>query len=186
MAPGFRLVILDRKGRASGNDEQGEIAVDTEKSALHWFEGYYNEPASTTERFRFGRRYYLTGDLGRVDTGGNIYYLGKKEDLIKSERYQIAPRQIEDALTSHSAVAEAAAVGMPDRLQGETIKAFVVLKHGFAPSPELAEEIAQCTRVHVPTNTSPPKIEFVQKLPRTAKGKLHRLTLKNNIENSKL
>jgi acetyl-CoA synthetase len=170
--PGFKVVILDAGGRECPTGEGGEIAIDTEKSPLHWFDRYYNEPEGTTVRYRFGRRYYLTGDLGRMDADGNVFYLGAKEDAISSNGYMIVPSQIEAALTSHPAVAEAAAIGKPDRLRGEVIKAFVVLKPEFISSSDVAEEIAQHVRGHLPPYSLPPEIEFVAKLPRTSEGKL--------------
>jgi acetyl-CoA synthetase len=179
--PGFKVVILDAGGRECLTGEGGEIAVDTEKSPLHWFDRYYNESEGTTARYRFGRRYYLTGDLGRMDTDGNVFYLGTKEDAISSSGYMIVPSQIEAALTSHPAVAEAAAIGKPDRLRGEIIKAFVVLKSGFISSSDIAEEIAQHVRGHLPPYSLPPEIEFVAKLPRTFEGKLYRRALRDRI-----
>jgi acyl-coenzyme A synthetase/AMP-(fatty) acid ligase len=175
--PGFKVVILDATGRECPTDESGEIAIDTEKSPLHWFDRYYSESEGTSVRYRFGRRYYLTGDLGRMDAEGNVYYVGTKEDAISSSGYLIVPSQIEAALISHPAVAEAAIVGKPDRLRGEVIKAFVVLKSGLIASPAVAEEIAQHVRGHLPPYSLPPEIEFMAKLPRTFGGKLYRRTL---------
>lgn len=174
---GFRVVILDATGRECPSDEGGEIAIDTEKSPLHWFERYYSESEGASVRYRFGRRYYLTGDLGRMDTEGNVHYLGTKVDAISSSDYLIVPSQIEAALISHPAVAEAAIVGKPDRLRGEVIKAFVVLKSGLKSSPAVAEEIAQHVRGHLPPYSLPPEIEFTAELPRTLGGKLYRRTL---------
>jgi acetyl-CoA synthetase len=182
--PGFKVVILDARGRECPTGEGGEIAIDTEKSPLHWFDRYYNESEGTTVRYRFGRRHYLTGDLGRMDTDGNVYYLRTKEDAISSNGYMIVSSQIEAALTSHPGVAEAAAIGKPDRLRGEIIKAFVVLKSGFISSSDIAEEIAQHVRGHLPPYSLPPEIEFVAKLPRTFEGKLHRRALRDLITES--
>jgi acyl-coenzyme A synthetase/AMP-(fatty) acid ligase len=176
--PGFRVAILDPDGREASTSESGEIAIDTEKSPLHWFTGYHNETEATHERFRFGSRYYLTGDLGRMDEDRNVYYLGIKDDVIKSDGYSIAPIEVEDALGGHPAVAKAAAFGTPDRVRGEIIKALVVLKRGLTPSPELAEEIAQYARVLLGAYNLPPEIEFVPRLPRTPKGKVHRSALR--------
>ncbi|WP_247411184.1 AMP-binding protein [Bradyrhizobium sp. 23] len=166
------MIILGTGGRECPTGEGGEIAIDTEKSPLHWFDRYYNEPEGTTVRYRFGRRYYLTGDLGRMDADGNVFYLGAKENAISSNGYMIVPSQIEAALTSHPAVAAAAAIGKPDRLRGEVIKAFVVLKSEFISSSDVAEEIAQYVRGHLPPYSLPPEIEFVAKLPPTSEGKL--------------
>lgn len=164
--PGFEVVILDAAGCECPTGAEGEIAIDTEKSPLHWFDRYYNETEGTTVRYRFGRRYYLTGDLGRMDAVGNVYFLGTKEDAISSSGYLVVPSQLEAALTSHPAVAEAAIIAKPDRLRGEVVKAFVVLKSGLRPSPDVAEGIAQHVRGQLPPHSLPPEIEFVTKLRR--------------------
>jgi acetyl-CoA synthetase len=113
-----------------------------------------------------------------MDEDRNVYYLGIKDDVIKSDGYSIAPIEVEDALGGHPAVAKAAAFGTPDRVRGEIIKALVVLKRGLTPSPELAEEIAQYARVLLGAYNLPPEIEFVPRLPRTPKGKVHRSALR--------
>jgi len=113
-----------------------------------------------------------------MDDDRNLYYLGAKHDVINIAGHRIVPIEVEDALGSHSSVAEAAAIGKPDRVRGEIIVAFIVVKPGFVPSPELAEEIAQHVRVRLGAYTLPPEIEFVSKLPRTPKGKLHRNALR--------
>ena len=140
------MVILDTAGRQCPIGEEVEIAIDTEKSPLHWFDRYYDETEGTMVRYQFGRRYYLTGDIGRMDGEGNVYFLGAKEDAISSSGYLVVPSQLEAALTSHPAAAEAAIVGKPDRLRGEVLKAFVVLNFGRRPSADVAKEIAQHAR----------------------------------------
>jgi acetyl-CoA synthetase len=180
--PGFRVVILDGEGRDCATGQRGEIAIDTEKSPLHWFARYYGESEGSVDRFGAGRRYYLTRDLGRMDEDSNVYYLGEKDEVISSNGYLIVPREVEDALALHPAVAEAAAIGKPDRLRGEVIKAFVVMKPGIAGSPEVAEDIAQHVRMHLPEDSLPPEIEFVPMLPRTPKGRLHRGVLRNSAK----
>lgn len=172
--PGFKVVILDAAGRECPIGHEGEIAIDTEKSPLHWFDRYYNETEGTTVRYRFGRRYYLTGDIGRIDAEGNVYFVGTKEDAISSSGYLVVPSQIEAALTSHPAVAQAVIVGRPDRLRGEVVKAFVVLNSGRRPSAGVAEEIAQHARGQLPPYSLPPDIEFVARLPTAPRGKVRR------------
>jgi acetyl-CoA synthetase len=171
--PGFRVAILDADGREAPTGTSGEIAIDTEKSPLHWFTGYHNQSDATRERFRFGSRYYLTGDLGRMDGDRNVFYLGIKDDAIKGDDNSMVSVEVEDALREHSAVAKAAAIGKPDRVRGEIIKALVVLKRGLSPSSELAEEIAQHVRGRLGAHTLPPEIEFVARLPRSSKDRVH-------------
>lgn len=172
--PGFKVVILDAAGRECPTGHEGEIAIDTEKSPLHWFDRYYNETEGTTVRYRFGRRYYLTGDIGRIDAEGNVYFVRTKEDAISSSGYLVVPSQLEAALTSHPAVAQAVIVGRPDRLRGEVVKAFIVLNSGRRPSADVAEEIAQHARGQLPPYSLPPDIEFVARLPMAPRGKVRR------------
>jgi acetyl-CoA synthetase len=180
--PGFCVVILDERGRECGTGETGEIAIDTANSPLYWFGSYYGDSEGANERFRFGRRHYLTGDLGRMDADKNIYFLGTKDDLINSNGNAIVPSEVEAALSSHPAVAEAAAVGKSDRLRGEIVRSLVILNEGFVPSPELAEEIAHRARAQLPAHALQPEIEFVARLPRTLKGKLNRRVLRNGAK----
>jgi acetyl-CoA synthetase len=176
--PGFRVALLDVDGRELGPDQDGEIAVDTEHSPLYWFSGYYADEERTAERFRHGPRHYLTGDLARRDADGYVYYRGRADDVITSAGYRIGPAEVETALGAHPAVAEAAAVGKPDELRGEIVKAFVVLRQGYAPSSELADEIAQHVKTGLAAHAYPRELEFVPSLPRTPSGKLQRFVLR--------
>jgi acetyl-CoA synthetase len=176
--PGFRVVIIDARGREAPPEQKGEIAIDTEKSPLFWFSGYHNDPAHTAERFRHGRRYYMTGDLASMYADGDVYYLGPAEDVIGSAGYTVGPTEIEDVLASHAAVSLAAVVAKPDRLRGEVVKIFIVLKEGHVPTSELAQEIAERAKSRLAADAYPPEVEFVTTLPRTPKSKLHRAVLR--------
>jgi acetyl-CoA synthetase len=179
VTPGFHALVLDSEGREVSPGASGELAIDTEKSPLFWFKEYYNDPARTALRFRHGARYYLTGDMVRVDAEGNFYHLGLVEDVITSEGYGIGRGEIEAAIAAHAAVAEAAVINKPDKLVGEIVKAFVVLKPGHTPSAGLADEIILCVKARLAADAYPPEIEFVTTLPRTADGKLHRVALRH-------
>ena len=179
--PGFHALVLDPEGREVPAGASGELAFDTEKSPLFWFAGYYNDETQTAQRFRHGRRYYLTGDLVRNDTEGNFYYLGAIGDVIISEGYPIAHGELEAAIAAHTAVAEAAVVNKPDRLVGEIVKAFVVLKPEHTPSPALASALVASVKAKLSPDAYPPEIEIVPSLPRTADGKLHRVALRNGV-----
>jgi acetyl-CoA synthetase len=176
--PGFHAVALDGEGREVSPGANGELAIDTEKSPLFWFKEYHRDAARTALRFRHGGRYYLTGDLVRVDADGNFYHLGLIEDVVTSEGYAIGRGEIEAAIAAHAAVAEAAVINKPDKLVGEIVKAFVILKPGHLPSPTLADEIILCVKARLAADAYPPEIEFVTTLPRTADGKLHRVALR--------
>lgn len=164
--PGLRVVVLDVKGREAATGSEGELAIDTEKSPLFWFKGYHHDADATAERFRHGGRYYLTGDLARIDAEGDVQYLGLMNDAISSAGYLIGPVEIERILASHPAVAEAAVVGRPDKLLGEVAKAFVVLKTGTDIGSGLARNIAEYVTARLGAHSYPPEIEFVSALPR--------------------
>jgi acetyl-CoA synthetase len=164
--PGLQVVVVDDSGQQVSAGIEGELAIDTEKSPLFWFKGYHRDPAGTAQRFRHGPRFYLTGDLARIDADGNVHYLGLINDAIKSAGYLIGPVEIERILVSHPAVADAMVVGRPDKLLGEVAKAFLVLKPGEDPFPNLARDIAEYVTARVTGYSYPPEIEFVATLPR--------------------
>ena len=178
--PGFRVVILDERGRERAAGETGEIAIDTANSPLYWFSNYFGNANDVNERLPFGNRYYMTGDLGHIDADSNVYFRGTKDEVISGNGYSIVPTEVEAALAAHPAVAEAATIGKSDRLRGEIVRSFVILNDGFIPSPELAEDIAHRVRVYLPAHVLQPEVEFVTKLPRTPKGKLNRRILKDS------
>lgn len=168
--PGLRVVVLDGDGRELPPGAEGELAVDTEKSPLFWFQGYHRDAAATARRFRHGGRFYLTGDLVRIDADGNVLYLGLMDDAIHSAGYLIGPVEIERILLSHPAIAQAAVVGRPDKLLGEVARAFLVLKAGQTGSAELAREIADFVTRRVAGLSYPPEIEFVASLAQAGLG----------------
>ena len=122
--------------------------------------------------------WWATGDLVRADDDGYLFHEGRADDVITSSGYRIGPEEVESALLTHPAVAEAAAVGVPDPERGSVVKAVVVLGDG-APSDELARELQE----HVKSVTAPYKypriVEFADSLPRTASGKLRRAALRD-------
>ena len=121
-----------------------------------------------------------TGDRVHEDEDGYLYFVGRADDLIISAGYRIGPFEVESALVSHPAVAEAAVVAAPDEERGAVVRAVVVLRDGFSPTPELAAELQD----HVKRETAPYKypriVEFVPELPKTASGKVRRATLRES------
>lgn len=146
--------------------------------------GYWNEPARTAAAIvrHEGREYWLTGDMVRQDEDGYFFYEGRADDIISSAGYRIGPMEVENALAEHPAVQESAAVGKPDAGRGEIVKAFVVLKPGYAASGALAAELQE----HVKRTTAPYKypreVEFLAELPKNASGKLLRRVLRDAFQ----
>ena len=126
----------------------------------------------------FEGEWWPTGDLVREDEDGYLWYEGRRDDLILSSGYRIGPFEVESALVSHPAVAEAAAVAAPDPERGAVVRAIVVLRDG-EPSEELARELQE----HCKRQTAPYKfpriLEFADELPKTASGKIKRAELRD-------
>ena len=178
--PGFKGVILDESGNELAYGNEGQLAIDTLNSPLFSFKGYYKDPEKTADRFKANGRYYLTGDSGSQDQEGYIFFTGRNDDVITSSGYRIGPYEIESILMSQEAVGETAVIGVSDKLRGEIVKAFVVLKAGFTPSESLAEEMRQIVKRKLSAHVYPREIEFVKELPKTPSGKIQRFLLRNH------
>ncbi len=178
-APGFRVVVLDENGAELPPGQDGQIAIDVEASPLYWFGGYYEAPERTAERFAHGPRYYLTGDTASADGDGYLYFSSRADDVITSAGYRIGPFEVESALLSHPAVAEAAVVGVPDELRGEVVKAFVVLVANGSPSEALAAELRELVKKNLSAHAYPREIAFIAELPKTPSGKIQRFLLRS-------
>ena len=172
--PGPGVVLIDEEGNPVAQGEIGEIALEPDSPAI--FDGYWNAPELDMEAFSGG--WYRTKDLARMDEDGYLFFEGRADDVILTSGYRIGPFEVEDALVSHPAVVEAAAVAAPHRDRGEIVKAFVILANGFEPSDDLTAKLQD----HVKGVTAPYKypraIEYVTDLPKTTSGKIKRAELK--------
>jgi acyl-coenzyme A synthetase/AMP-(fatty) acid ligase len=152
--------------------QDGELVADA-ATVPTFFLGYLGE-----ERWDRARPWH-TGDRVTQDEEGFLYFEGRADDVIISAGYRIGPFEVESALVSHPAVAEAAAVAAPDDERGSIVRAIVVLRDGFAPGDDLADELKD----HVKQQTAPYKypriIEFAGELPKTASGKIRRALLRD-------
>jgi acetyl-CoA synthetase len=141
------------------------------------FLGYWNKPEATAAKF-IGD-WMTTGDQGHVDADGYIHFVGRDDDVITSSGYRIGPGEIEDCLITHPAVLLAAAVGKPDPIRTEIVKAFVTLKAGFAPSEALADDIKAHVRSKLSAHEYPREIAFIGEMPLTTTGKVIRRLLRD-------
>jgi long-chain acyl-CoA synthetase len=168
---GTELQVWDDQGRPlpPGRGNVGELVT----RGFHVMKGYLNSPQATAEAFAGG--WFHTGDLGYVDDDGFVFIVDRKKELIIRGGYNVYPREIEEVLYAHPAIAEAAVVGIPDQQLGEEVKAFVALK----PGQELVESelIAYC-RERVAAYKYPRVIEFRDELPKSATGKVLKKQLK--------
>jgi acetyl-CoA synthetase len=140
------------------------------------FLGYWRDAAATAAKFNGD--WLMTGDRAVADADGYVRFLGRSDDVIISAGYRIGPAEIEDCLIAHPAVALAAAVGKPDPVRTEIVKAYVVLKPGASPSAALAAELKDFVRTRLSAAEYPRAIEFVEALPLTTTGKVIRRLLR--------
>jgi len=172
--PGHVVEVVDEAGQPVPVGEIGEVAIRRPDPVM--FLGYWHNPTATAEKFV--GEWALTGDLARKDEDGYFWFVGRKDDVISSGGYRIGPGEIEDCLAGHSAVAVAAAIGSPDVVRGEVVKAFVQLREGVQSTPALARELAEYVRTRLSAHEYPREIEFIQELPTTTTGKVRRRDLR--------
>ncbi|MEE4461070.1 acetate--CoA ligase [Azotobacter chroococcum] len=176
--PGIEAAIVQRREDGAldflGDEVIGELALKQPWPGM--FRAYLGQD----ERYRrcFADDWYLSGDLARRDADGYYWFVGRSDDVIKSAGHLIGPFEVESALLEHPAVAEAAVIGKPDPLLGETVKAFVSLKGGFAASAALHDELLGHARKRLGAAVAPKELDILASLPRTRSGKLMRRLLK--------
>lgn len=172
--PGHTLVVLDDDMNILPDGEQGQLAVVVSQSPAFYFRGY-----SWNEKDAFADDYYLTGDVVERHSDGSYWFSGRDDDIIITAGYRVGPTDVENTVLEHEAVAESAAVGVPDEVRGHTIKSYVVLKDGIEGTDEIAKEIQDLVRKRLSTHAYPREVEFVAALPKTPSGKIQRFLLRS-------
>ncbi len=172
--PGHDIEVIDDDGKVLPPGELGHIAFKTPDPIAML--GYWKRPEATREK-HVGE-WMLSGDQGRKDEDGYLWFVGRADDVITSAGYRIGPGEIEDSLIRHPAVALAAAIGVPDPMRTEAVKALVVLADGWEASAETAAEIQDWVKTKLAAHEYPRQIEFVDALPLTATGKVRRKDLR--------
>ncbi len=177
--PGHRVEVVDAEGNIVPPGTVGEIAILRPDPVM--FLNYWQNPQAT--RDKFVGDWSLTGDLGKKDEDGYLWYVARKDDVITSSGYRIGPAEIEDCLLKHPAVSMAAVIGKPDPVRTEVVKAFVVLKPDVPFREGLAAEIQEFVKTHLAAHEYPREVEFINELPMTSTGKIIRGELrKREIE----
>ena len=166
--PGQRVRVVDERGEGVAPGTVGEIVTRGD----HVMRGYWNDPEATAEAVRDG--WLWTGDLGRMDADGYFTIVGRRKEMIIRGGENVYPKEIEEVLHRHPAVAEAAVVGLPDRQWGETVAAFVVLRDGAGPD---AGALVDFARQRLAAFKVPSEVRFVEALPKTATGKVRKRAL---------
>jgi acetyl-CoA synthetase len=175
--PGVVMDIVDEEGKPVKPNEEGFLVIKTPWPAM--LRTVYKNPDTYIDQYwRKFPGVYMTGDSARKDEDGYFWIIGRVDDVIKVSGYRLGTAEVESALVSHPAVAEAAAIGLPHDIKGHAIHTFVILKTGFVKSDKLAEELRLHVGHEVGPIAKPEHIEFVDSLPKTRSGKIMRRVLK--------
>jgi acetyl-CoA synthetase len=175
--PGIQAEVLDEEGNPVPPGEEGRLVITTPWPSM--LRGIYKDPDRYLQQYWStypGK--YLTGDSAKVDEDGYFWIIGRMDDVIKVSGYRLGTAEIESALVSHPAVAEAAAIGIPHEVRGNVIHCSVILKAGFEGSQELATALIQHVGTEVGPIAKPETIDCVDSLPKTRSGKIMRRLLK--------
>lgn len=172
----YDVALVNDDDEVVQDGTEGEIVILNKSDLCGLVCGYKNEPDRTFDAR--GGKYYHTGDLALRDKNGVYWFVGRKDDIIKSSGYRIGPFEVESVLVEHPAVLECAITGAPDPVRGQVVKASIVLAKGYTPSDALKKELQE----HVKKNTAPYKypriIEFCDTLPKTVSGKIKRVDIR--------
>src|SRR6201747_953815 len=172
--PGFDVHIVNERGEELPRGERGIIGV-RQPNPCTMLE-YWRNPEGTAKKY--AGAFLLTGDLGVQDEDGYFWYVSRDDDVITTAGYRVGPSELEHTLMKHPAVAVTAVVGIPDPIRTESIKAWIVLRPGFAPGDALAREIQEFVKVQLAAHEYPRFVQFAETLPMTATGKVLRRELR--------
>jgi acetyl-CoA synthetase len=169
--PGVQADVVDEHGNSVKPGEEGYLILKTPWPAM--MRTIYNDNERYVEQYwKKVPGAYFTGDSARRDADGYYWIIGRVDDVIKVSGYRLGTAEIESALVSHPAVAEAAAIGLPHEVKGNAIHAYVMLKAGYEPSDELVAELREHVSHEMGPIAKPEKITIVPGLPKTRSGKI--------------
>jgi acetyl-CoA synthetase len=174
---GQKAEIVDEQGAPVADDTEGYLTLLNPWPGM--LRTIYGDDARYVSQYwsKYPGR-YTTGDSAKRDKDGYYWIIGRVDDVIKVSGHRLGTAEVESALVSHPAVAEAAAIGLPHEVKGQAIYTFVILRSGFAPSAELSEELRQHVSKHMGPIARPEDVKFLDKLPKTRSGKIMRRVLK--------
>ncbi len=172
--PGVDADVINEKGEPCPPGVKGYLVIKNPWPGM--LLTIYKDPERYVKTYwsKFPVLVYYSGDFAVKDEDGYIWVLGRADEVLKVAGHRIGTAEIESALVQHKAVAEAAVIGKPDPVKGEVPVAFVVLKQGYAPSPELVKELKMWVRKTIGPVAEPSEVYFVTKLPKTRSGKIMR------------
>jgi acyl-CoA synthetase (AMP-forming)/AMP-acid ligase II len=167
--PNEEVWLVDENGKRLPNGSTGQLVV----RGSNVMRGYWNKPEQTAERLKPGdipgEMVLYTGDIFRTDDEGYLYFVARKDDIIKSRGEKVSPREVENVLYQIEGVVEAAVIGVPDPVLGQAVKAFLVLKPGQSLSER---DVIRYCLAHLESFMAPKYVEFLAQLPRTDTGKI--------------
>jgi acetyl-CoA synthetase len=174
---GIDVDVVNEQGQPIPPGEEGLLVI--KKPWPGMLRTVYHDPDRYVQQYwsKF-KTMYQTGDSARKDKDGYIWVIGRMDDVIKVSGYRLGTAEVESALVSHSAVTEAAAIGLPHELKGNAIHAFVILRAGVEKSDKLAEELRAHVSHEIGPIARPESITFVDNLPKTRSGKIMRRLLR--------
>ncbi len=174
--PGSVADVVDEQGKSTPPNVGGRLVL--KRPFPHMLRTVWGDAARYERDWQVIPGCYITGDVALKDKDGYITVLGRADDVLNVAGHRIGTAEVESALVSHPAVAEAAAIGVPDKLKGEVIKCFVQCRAGHTPSDALAATLTEHVRRELGPIATPSSIEFVAGLPKTRSGKILRRFLK--------
>ncbi|MFC6766933.1 AMP-binding protein, partial [Natrinema soli] len=175
--PGYEIAVLDSETHERlERGAVGELAVKPGDRRV-FFDEYHGLPEKTANK-RTDSGWFLTDDLVERDADGYLWFVSRTDDVILTSGYRVGPMEVEDAILTHEAVEQAGVVGVPDDTRGEAIKAFVKPATDVDDPETLREEIRELVRDRLAEYEYPQHIEFVETLPTTTTGKIHRRSLR--------
>ncbi len=174
--PGVIADVVDRDGNSNPPGIGGLLVIKEPWPAM--MRTIQNNDERYRKYWTTIKQYYTAGDLAVKDDDGYIMFLGRSDDIIIIAGHNIGTAEVESALVSHEAVAEAAVIGRPDPIKGQSIKAFVILCVGYDPGENLKKDLIYHVRMSLGPIAMPSEIEFVTSLPKTRSGKIMRRVLK--------
>jgi acyl-CoA synthetase (AMP-forming)/AMP-acid ligase II len=173
--PDCEVFVLDEEGREVPPGEVGELVI----RGSNVMRGYWNSPSLTAKAYRPGKipgeNWLYSGDYFRRDEEGFLYFLGRKDDMLKTKGERVSPKELENVLAEMPGVAEVAIIGVPDDLLGQAIKAFVVATPG---TPMTVKDVLRYCSENLESFMLPKYVEFLEELPKSPHGKIDKSRLK--------
>ena len=176
--PGVKCKVVDPEWNDCEPDQVGSMVIKGPSGSLYWKPYENDNKLLKSQKKGVINGWNQMGDAVFMKADGNIFFVSREDDMIKSSGYRIGPAEVEEAIEKHPAVAEAGVVGVPDKEKGQITKAFVVLKEGHEGSDEFFEELKTFLKEHIAIYKLPRAIEYRSELPRTPTGKLLRRHLR--------